>query len=389
MTPTNDKTLHVLVSLPNGFAGQGGIDRIMRALHEELKRQNRPDLDARFEVTRGPGSILLSPLYVVGFCLRMLVAKILGRIDLVHINLSSHGSTSRKILIAAWARLLGIPYLVHLHGSRFQTYWTEASPGLKGRIRKLFERAARTVVLGRVWQEFVETSVPGAVGRVVVLPNATEVPSLPRMPDGEHVHILFLGRLGDRKGVPELVTALGRMADLKAWRATIAGDGEVEATRERVAALGLGDRVQLPGWVDAQAVAKLIASADILVLPSHAENLPMSVIEGMAAGLAVVATPVGAVSDIIVDGETGLLVTPGDVDGLTDALRKLVEDPDLRARLGAAAMRMHRERLDLAPYAKAMAKIWYEAAGRAEPIAGPARPAGRYPERRDRSEELG
>ncbi|HTO27382.1 MAG TPA: glycosyltransferase, partial [Devosia sp.] len=117
-----------------------------------------------------------------------------------------------------------------------------------------------------------------------------------------------------------------------------------------------------PGWVGPDTVAQLIASADILVLPSFAENLPVSVIEGMAAGLAVVTTPVGAVEDIIVDGETGLLVPPGDVDALTLALTRLVQSPQLRTDLGRNAIAVHRDRLDLAPFAQAIRNVWLASA---------------------------
>ena len=152
------------------------------------------------------------------------------------------------------------------------------------------------------------------------------------------------------------------MAALPGWRATIAGDGEVEAARRKAVEYGLAERVDLPGWVDSGRVAELIASADILVLPSFSENLPLSVVEGMAAGLAIVATPVGAVEDIIADNETGLLVKPGDVDGLTEALTRLVEDAPLRQRLGAAALAIHREKLDVEPFATALREVWVEAA---------------------------
>ena len=77
--------------------------------------------------------------------------------------------------------------------------------------------------------------------------------------------------------------------------------------------LGLVSRVAVPGWVGSDGVERLIANSSILVLPSFVENLPMSVIEGMAAGLAVVATPVGAVEEIIEHEKTGLLIPPGDV----------------------------------------------------------------------------
>jgi glycosyltransferase involved in cell wall biosynthesis len=78
----------------------------------------------------------------------------------------------------------------------------------------------------------------------------------------------------------------------------------------------------------------------------------------------VVATPVGAVEDIVTDGETGLLVPAGDVDALAAAMTRLVADPALRRRLGAGGLAVHREKLDLAPFTDAMTRVWTEAAGR-------------------------
>jgi len=352
-----------LVSIPSGPTGQGGVDRIMASLKEEFDRQRRTDIDARFLVSRGSGHVALSGVYLIGFCLRMLAARLAGRADIVHINISSYGSTYRKLVIAACARLLGIPYILHLHGSEYRLFWKNDASFLSGRIRTMFEHAAHVVVLGRTWKDFVTSQAPGTAGRISIVPNATEIPSLPHVGGGDTVHILFLGRIGERKGVPQLIDALNGMQDHPGWRATIAGDGDVEASESKSIALGLGDRVAFPGWVGPAVVASLIASADILVLPSFAENLPVSVIEGMAAGLAVVATPVGAVEDIIREGETGLLVPPGDVPALTDALIRLVNDPELRARLGSAARAMHREYLELAPFAEAICNIWKAAAG--------------------------
>ena len=227
----------------------------------------------------------------------------------------------------------------------------------------MFEGAGRVIVLGSFWRDFVSGMAPGAAQNIVIIPNGVATPSLPAH-RGERIHILFLGRLGERKGAPQLVEALGRMAHLGGWRATLAGDGEVAEARVQASGLGLSDRVALPGWAGPDEVAELIASADILVLPSFAENLPISVIEGMAAGLAVVATPVGAVEDIIMHERTGLLTPPGDVAALTAALTRLVEDDDLRARLGAAAMALHRERLELGTFARSIVDAWEAAAGR-------------------------
>lgn len=359
---TSSRTLNVLVATPSGGTGQGGIDRVMGGLHDELARQQTSGLNVRFGATRGSGHIALSPLHLGGFLLQMLGLKATGRLDVVHINLASAGSTYRKLQIARLARLLGVPYVLHLHGGDYPNFWKGDESPLSRNIRTMFTGAARIIVLGETWRKFVISRAPETTENIAVVPNAAAQPTLPHVGGGNTPHILFLGRIGDMKGVPQLGEALGRMRDLPNWRATIAGDGHVEAARAKASELGLADRVDIPGWVDGRRVAELIASADILVLPSFTENLPLSIIEGMASGLAVVATPVGAVSDIVKDGETGLLVQPGDVDGLTAALTRLIEDKPLRDRLGAAALRLHREQLDLAPYAKTVGGVWISAA---------------------------
>jgi glycosyltransferase involved in cell wall biosynthesis len=355
------KVLNVLVATPVAATGQGGIDRVMATLKGELERDPRGTA-ATFAATRGAGSLALSPLHMARFVGKMLAMRARGQLDLVHINLASNGSTYRKLLIAATARALGVPYVLHLHGADYRTFWSDKRPWLSSRIREMFEGAARVIVLGRVWRDFVAERAPRAAGRIEIVPNASAPPVLPHIGGGERVHILFLGRIGDRKGVPQLGEALFRMKDMPGWRATIAGDGHVEAARAKAAGYGLTDRVDLPGWVGPDRVAELMASADILVLPSFSENLPVAIIEAMAAGVAVVATPVGAVEDIIADGETGLLVPPGDVDALTAALHRLVDDPALRERLGTAGRALHREKLDLVPFADAMQRVWTEAA---------------------------
>lgn len=357
------KLLNVLVATPVAATGQGGIDRVMAALRGELERDAR-GTSARFGATRGAGSVALSPMHLARFLGRMLAMRAQGTLDLVHINLASNGSTHRKLIVAGLAKALGVPYVLHLHGGDYPNFWKDDGSSLSRRIRRMFAGAARIVVLGETWRRFVVSRAPEAADRVVIVPNAAARPTLPHTGGGERTHILFLGRLNDMKGAPQLGEALSRMRHLPDWRATLAGDGHVEAARAKAAEYGLTDRVELPGWVGPERVAELIASADILVLPSFIENLPLSIIEAMASGVAVVATPVGAVPDIVRDGETGLLVPVGDIEALQAALTRLVEDPTLRRRMGAAGLALHREKLDLAPFADTMQQVWAAAAGR-------------------------
>ncbi len=365
------KPTRVLVITPLGEGGQGGIDRLMDELRHSLAQNSPSNIEVKFATTRGQGSILASAFLVLKLLLRLSL-KLLGKgPDVLHINLSSHGSTLRKLVIARMARFLKIPYIIHLHGSGFREYWNGASSFLSNKIRSMFLHASEVLVLGTVWQDFIVSHVPEAKPRVRILPNA-----VPQARDSVNrashpVKILFLGHVGQRKGVPDLVKALGFLPKNNNWQAIIAGNGDVDKTRNEIAKLGLEDFVTLPGWVGTQDVAKLLNETDILVLPSYEENLPMSVIEGMAYGLAVITTPVGAVEDIMTSEVNGLLVRVGDVMALSQALLRLINDPNLRVTLGEAAQKFQRSHLETQGYVKKLIQIWCANSHRQEDIKCP------------------
>ncbi|WP_427913587.1 glycosyltransferase family 4 protein [Ramlibacter sp. MMS24-I3-19] len=355
---TGLRYLRVLVATPLGEGGKGGIDRLMDELRRPLT--DAADLEVNFVETRGKRHIFLSLYYLVRFLVLLGAHARRGQLDLVHVNLSSDGSAYRKLCVCWTARLLGIPYVLHLHGSNFKDFFASTGPWVRPLIASMFDKAALNIVLGSTWGKFVSTEFPTA--RVKILPNATKRLPLRASKSEEHVQIIFLGRLGRRKGTPDLIDALQGLRDLSGWNVVLAGDGDVEATRSQIIACGLDDKVVVKEWLGPRDVQELLLASDVLVLPSYDENLPMSVIEGMSAGLAVVTTPVGATPDIVLDGVTGLLVRPGDISGLGMALRRLVVDRELRERLGIAARLLHEERLEINQYAEALAAIWRVAA---------------------------
>ena len=131
--------------------------------------------------------------------------------------------------------------------------------------------------------------------------------------------------------------ALGRLADRDDWTATIAGNGDVEETRTSARRLAIAERVNIPGWLDSDATAQVLRRSDVLVLPTFIENLPMIILEGFACGVPVITTPVAAITEVVEHERNGLLVPVGDIEALAEALRRLIDDPDLRLRLGRTA----------------------------------------------------
>ncbi|SDF23268.1 Glycosyltransferase involved in cell wall bisynthesis [Blastococcus fimeti] len=320
------------------LSASGGIGRVMSYVLAGL----RPgDVDVEVLDTRGTSTHpVRSLLPLLRSCARLLLLGFRRGVDVVHVNISSHGSALRKGLVVRTCRLAGLPVVLHLHASSFPEFYAPL-PALAQRwVRRTFDLAVRVVVLSETWRDYVQEELGVRPELVTVLPNAapgSAVPAPARRP-GEELRFLFLGRLGPRKGAPELLDAL---ADPRlgrhAWRATLAGDGDVATYRARAADHGLTGRTAFPGWIAPDAVDGLLADAHVLVLPSHAEGMPMSVLEAFAAGVPVVCTPVGGLAEVVVDGENGLLVPPGDVDALAGALARVLDDEPLRRRLAAGA----------------------------------------------------
>jgi len=125
--------------------------------------------------------------------------------------------------------------------------------------------------------------------------------------------------------------------------------------------LSIADRAYIPGWLDASRVDAILCRTDIFVLPSFAENLPMSILEAFAYGTAVVATPVGAVTEVVAHERNGLIVPVGNVDALAKTLGRLIEDEALRTRLGTNAQRDHAERYEIGGYLARLVAIWQRA----------------------------
>lgn len=350
----------VLVLTPLGEGGMGGIDRLM----DEIRRRSKasaPDLDVKFLTTRGPGHILLSPFYCAAAAFALIGYRVTQGRCLVHVNLASMGSTLRKLFLTWLAAKLGHATVVHLHGAMFHDYYRGVGAFQRGQIDRMFREAARVIVLGSVWRDFVAKSFNLPNARILVLPNASAARP-PRAPEAMPPEILFLGRLGERKGVPVLVKALGLLATSAFdWRAVIAGDGDAAPYRAEVERLGLGARVTFPGWLGESEAHAHLSRAALLVLPSEAEGLPMAVVEAFAWGVPVISTPVGSTPDILQDGVEGLMIPVGNAEALAKALQRLIADPDLRRTLGANARATFARQLDFGPYMERLVAAWHEA----------------------------
>ena len=359
----NSKPLRVLIATPNGEGGRGGIDRMNDMTIAAIEAV--PGLNASVGrlVTRGNGSILLSPFVLCRALVQLCLAARRNKVDVLHVCLSLKGSAYRKVMVAAMARFCGVPYVVHVHGGGFEYFWLTAGAKLRDAMDRMFVDSSRIVLLGRYWVGIFSGWLPQTANKLVVMPNATPAAALAPEPSRDgRVRLTFLGELGRRKGTPQLLKALALLAGRNDWTATIAGNGDVEATRALAQNLGLSGRIQVPGWLGPEAIAQLMAKSDIIVLPTFIENLPMIIPEAFACGIPVITTPVAAITEAVQHERNGLLVPPGDIEALAEALRRLIGDAELRQRLGRQARADHARAYEIRDYATRLVTLWREAA---------------------------
>lgn len=264
--------------------------------------------------------------------------------DVVHINsaLAPTVTVARAGLLALAARSRGCGVIVHAHGGNIETW-------LVGRRNKALLRAAMRPVdrVVAVWSAGDE-ALASTIGRdrVVLIDNGVDASKyLPAQPSSGPPKVLYVGLLTPRKGVLDLLEASKTLrAEGVAHELLLLGGtpDEGPAAAEPVVTAARGQATLLGTRPPAEMPAAY-ALADVFCLPSWWEAMPLSVLEAMAASLPVVATDVGDVGRLVAHGKTGYVVAARSPQGLADALRALLIDPELRRRTGEAGRRRAQE----------------------------------------------
>ncbi|MDX1574671.1 MAG: glycosyltransferase family 4 protein [Kiloniellales bacterium] len=286
--------------------------------------------------------------------------------------INAHFILPDGLVCALAGTLLGKRFVVTAHGSDVPGYNTDR-----------FQLAHR--LLGRVWRRLVR--VPDCIVfpsehlmeiarrqdtpfKACVIPNGFNVRPRPARPAGARPHIVVATRLFPRKGVQHLIEAHGRLDEEVELH--VIGDGPYRDPLEKLARQ-TGRPVVFHGWLEnlSEPFNELMSTSGVFALPSEAENFPVCLLEAMAFELPIV-TSSGTGCEAVV-GDAGLLVPPGDVDALTEALRRLVRSPALRAELGQAGRQRLEDNFSWPAVARRYAAL-YAAHPASPPAAAPSIP---------------
>lgn len=263
------------------------------------------------------------------------------KIKVVHVHVCSRVSFFRKRAFLNVASFFGKKTVFHCHGAEFEQFYAANTTA----VRATLARVDAVVALSDFWKEFFESK---GCSNVIAIRNPVPPALIDRRSAGDgRVHFTLVGMICDRKGCFDVVRMAEKYHSQLSGKVVIhlAGNGEGERLQRDIDRLGLADVLTYEGWADAEKKAALLNSTDVYFLPSHNEGLPISILEGMTYGLPVLSTPVGGIPSVVKEGENGLLVPPGDIDRMYQAIMKLASDPSLRETMGTCSLEISRDYL--------------------------------------------
>ena len=262
------------------------------------------------------------------------------RFSIMHLNCSpTMTATPRNLVSTLIARNAGVPYVIHLRGTLSVPAGNRpTSRFYRWAYRTMFGGAAAILALGQPSYRSIRELGDFADKTVPLLPNFVDFRAVQervsRTESREDMRVIFAGALVESKGIHTVVEAAERVHGAQFQ---LVGDGPPdsrEALLHHIRDRRLQDRVQVIGPVTNREVLNILRDSDAFVLPTWTEGFPNSVSEAMAVGLPVVASPVGAIPEMIDVCEGGYLAAPDDIEGYAEALSRLRDEPALRTRMG-------------------------------------------------------
>jgi glycosyltransferase involved in cell wall biosynthesis len=285
------------------------------------------------------------------------------RPDLAHIHTSHAYDFWLGTVMARMAQRRGIPALVHVHGL-FDVIVPTWSRVKQAGFRRALRVPDKVIVLSEGWRRWFAGQMDPA--RIEVLRNPVDAQRFrPRSeaPRDGLVRLLFVGTNEPvRKGGYDILAAAPAViAAAPQVRFVFVGEDTEHLEATRVRGTPLAPHFEFAGSKNAQQIAPYFENADVLLLPSYSEGLPIALLEGMAASLPVVACPVNGIPEAMSEPENGIFVAPGDSAALARAVLTLVGDPARRARIGAANRQKVLAEFDRSHYARGLGAIYERA----------------------------
>ena len=357
------KTLRVIVLSPP-LENSGGVGTLFKYAIPNFST----DVDVRFIDTRGPkNNPAFSIFNVLGAVVALSAARIRGRVDVVHLNLGAKGSTLRKSILLLYSHFfLRLPNVVQLHSSSFDIFFNKSPKLIKFLIVHVLRKSDRILVLGANWKGYlISIGIPGNIitefqmgvpdlanGQVTSVLGSRELFS-------PFPILLFAGAMGERKGLYNLLKAIEATKDLNP-HLHVAGSGDVRIWKKQSEDLKIGELVKFHGLISLENVQELLLHSDILVLPSAAEGLPVSVLEGLSAAKIILCTKVGSLTQFLQHDLSCFFLETASAESIVEQLNAIliVHTRDNLTNVRHRARHVWEEHFNVEHTTRTLEKIW-------------------------------
>lgn len=311
----------ILIVGPSSTKSKGGMSTVIGEILEDNELKNKYDISAYESYIDGTKFRVL--LYSIWAIFKFIVTGQAKKYDVYHIHAASYGSTFRKRIYLKIIKKYKKKVILHIHGAEYMVFFDKLSKKKKRQVIDTLQVADMVIALSNEWKNKFDNKF--GLTNCYVLENGINTEKLaPAIVDTKKNQTSFvtLGRLGKRKGTYDLVDAIEIVRKkVPNIRCYLAGDGEIDKFCNIIVERGLQNNIEVVGWADFTKKLELLSKVSTVVLPSYNEGLPMSILEGMATGKAIISTTVGAIPEVVKE-ENGILIQPGDVQALADALVK-------------------------------------------------------------------
>lgn len=277
-------------------------------------------------------------------CLFLLIVFLLfdRRVRVVHVHTAADIDFYRSEIIVNIAKIFNKRVVLHSHASQFKDYYAQSNNKRKKEIVHTLQKADVLIALSESWKQWFE-SIGVNSDKITILHNITAYPTIieglkPSLTEARKIRFLFLGEIGQRKGVFDILKALSNHSNeiKEKIELRIGGNKMEHELKKAIEDGGLGEFVKFEGWVSGNKKIELLNWADIFILPSFNEGLPISILEAMSYKMPIISTPVGGIPEVV-SVNNGILVTPGDADQIYKAMDFYVTHRDIIPTQGDAS----------------------------------------------------
>jgi glycosyltransferase involved in cell wall biosynthesis len=320
----NNVSQRILTIGPDYHNHRGGIGAVLEVYNKYFEQ-------FKFLASFKVGSSFYKSYFFIGSILKLIPLLIFDRkIQIVHIHGASYGSFFRKFFIFLLAKYIFRKKVIyHIHGGGFAYFYLNSNLIFRKMIKIFIEKSDAIICLSESWKNFYLKNFRPK--KIFITPNIIDYPIISKIEEKcEITTYLFLGLICDAKGIFDLIEVIVKNKEnySNKIQLIIGGNGQIDKLNNIIKEHSLEGLVEFVGWISNKVKNSWLQKADIYILPSYKEGLPISILEAMSYGQAIISTNVGGIPEIVIAKKNGILIEPGNLAEIEAAINFFIENPN-------------------------------------------------------------